>query len=682
MNRIPGKKVLTRKPLRYYLRFQIIPGENVERDARILADFCKRHGIEEVVLFFAAEEWNNGLLSVREEDMWFDTVKKAKSILDKAGMRTSLNPWVTVMQIDRGRTFPHDRKFKPLVSPYGEKSKATASFADSRWRKYIYNQYGRFATLGFRVIWVEDDFRYHNHKPLRWGGGFEPEIIDRFARKVGYKITREEVVKNILKTGKPHPWRAKWMETWREIHLEVAKGLAKAVAENAPGKTKIGLMSSHPSIHSTEGRDWQKLFKVFSINGQVAHRPHYAAYEETPGKNKDFSIMMLDVQRNFRPACCEVTPEVENSPFTNWNKSDSQTWAEMALCMFYGSDGLFLDLFPFCGNRASEEPQIGELLDRSRPGLEWISARFSKDLKTTGVGIPWREDAQEHVHTDKGQSMDELNASSFGPGHFLLPYGLPVSSGLQEVNAVFGSFAWAFSDNEIDQMLSRGLLLDGDSAEILCRRGFGQYIGIDFKRWVRREESKYSLEMVVSKETGVRDGFYFSTDRIERLSILRPRKGAREWTTVITPERKRLGAGIVAYENKLGGRVVSYAVPNPSLLPPSYQRQTVTQKAIEFLSRGKFGSAMVTGGANLLPIHLVGRDQGFVVILNGSPDRAKPVVRMDKVAVKCIRATLVPPLAKPVKAKVSIVSKNKVVTVVSQTEVPYLGYLVLEYPVL
>jgi len=62
------------KRLRYHLRFQIAPGPNVERNARALARFCAERGVEEVVLFFAAEEWNNGLLSAEEEDLWFETI--------------------------------------------------------------------------------------------------------------------------------------------------------------------------------------------------------------------------------------------------------------------------------------------------------------------------------------------------------------------------------------------------------------------------------------------------------------------------------------------------------------------------------------------------------------------------------------------------------------------------------
>lgn len=673
------KKNIRSKPLRFHLRFQIIPGKDVEKEAHMLVNFCNKHGIEEVVLFFAGEEWNNGLLSARDENMWFDTIEKIKPIMDKAGVTTSLNPWMTVLHCERGRRFPKDRKFRPMVSPYGEKSKACASFADPKWRDYVCNLYGRFAKLGFRVIWVEDDFRFHNHEPLSWGGGFEPEVLKRFAQKAGRNVGREEVVKKILKPGKPHPWRAKWMETWREIHLELAADLANAVAQNSPCRTKIGLMSSHPSAHSIEGRDWLKLFDAFAINGQAAHRPHFAGYTESVGKTKDYSIMMLDVQKNFRPSWCEVAPEIENFPFTHWNKSDSLTWTEMALCMFNGSDALLLDLFPFSANRAQDEPQVGDLLDKSRPGLQWISAKFSKNLNTYGVGIPWRQDAQAHVHTTKGQSFNELNATSFQPGRFLLAYGVPVSANQQEVNAIFGSLAWAFKDEELQHLLSGGLLLDGISADILIQRGFGEHIGVDLKGWACREEAEYSVEMVVSEETAVRKGFYFNANTIDRLCMLEPKKGAHEWTTIITPEKKHFGSGIVIYENKLGGRVVTYAAPDPITLPKSYQRQTITQKAIDFLANDRFASPIVTGAANLLPTHFKGENRNFAVILNGSPDPAKPVVRIHDMVNRSVDATLLRPLKKPRKAMVNVSTSRKVTAVTSETEVPYLGFLVLEW---
>lgn len=667
------------KPLRYHLRFQIVPGPNVERDADALSRFCADHGVEEVVLFLAAEEWNNGLLSAAEEDLWFEAVATAKRVLDRAGIATSLNPWMTVLHTDRGRRLPPDRPFRPMESPLGEKTQACASFADPEWQRYVYNLYGRFARLGFRVLWVEDDFRFHNHAPLTWGGGFEPDVIERFERKTGQPTTREAVVSAILRPGEPHPWRAIWMETWRELHLEVARGISDAVERNAPGRSKLGLMSSHPSSHSIEGRDWRRLFGALSIGGQVAHRPHYAGYSEATGNSRDWSIMMLDVQRNFRPPEAEVAPEVENFPFTVWSKSDAQTWSEMALCMFYGSDALLLDLFPVSGNPADQEPRIGQLLDRSRPALEWISSRFAKDLRTRGIGAPWNQDAQAHVRTSVGKSMTELNATSFESGRLLLPYGVPVSANRQEANALFGTSAWSFSDDEVQQMLAGGLLLDGTAAAILAERGFEEQIGIEFRGWADRDTSTYAVELVVSDQADVPGGLTFNANLHPRMAVIEPRGGAREWTTISTPTRERVGAGIVSFENSLGGRTVVFAAPDPAGLPRSFHRQRITQSVVRFLCGGRAPFAIVTGGAYLMPIQFEADGKRFVVVYNGSPDPAKPVVRLDGERHDPAHLTILAPLAQPVEGKARTNRAGGGLVVESEADVPYHAYLVAEW---
>jgi len=678
--RQPEQTAFNVKPLRYHLRFQILPGRNVERDAGTLADFCKQHGIEEAVLFYAAEEWNKGLLSQKEEDRWFDTLERAKKVLDKAEIVSSVNPWPTTLHCSHGRTMPEDRDFAPMVSPSGEISKACASFADPAWREYLWRQYGRFAKLGFRVMWVEDDFRYHNHRPLTWGGGFEPPMLERFGRKIGRKVSREEVVRAVLKPGKPHPWRSKWFATWGEAQTEVAAGLAEAVARNAPGETRLGLMSSLPAAHSKEGRNWRELFDALTIDGRVAHRPNFFGSGDGLGLTLDRSMMMLDLQRTLRPPGCEVAPELESYPFTRWGRSDTMNWAQMALCMFFGADALLLDLFPFSGNPADREPQIGELLDRSRPALEWICQRFSKDLRTSGVGIPWREDAQAHVRLRRGESLDELQASSFGPGHLLLRFGVPVSADRQAVNAVFGSLAWAFDDNDIRDMLSGGLILDAESAEILCERGFGPHIGAQFDGWLDREESPYSIEMVEDGDDQVPEGHYMNAYRLPRMGVLKPSRNTRAWTVFMTPERRRVGAGIVAYENRLGGRVVVYGAPDPGQnLTPSYQRQALAQRAVRFAAGGRFVSPITTASAYLMPVHFRKRDGGSLVVLNGAADPARPEIQMPDGFNRRLSAALLTPLAEPAKAKVRLTRRDGKTVVRCQTDVPHLGYLVLQW---
>lgn len=668
-----------RKNIGYHLRFQILPGARVEQDARDLLSFCRKHGVEEVVLFVAAEEWNNGLLSRHEEDLWFTTVAQAKTILEKGGIAVSLNPWATVLHTDRGRKFPKDRNFAPTVSPAGQASKACTSFADPNWRAFIENLYARFAALGFRVLWIEDDFRFHNHAPLEWGGGFEDAILRIFGDKIGRRISRPELARNILKPGKPHPWRAIWMSVWRELHLQTAKGISKAVARTSAGASKMGCMTSSLSAHSVEGRNWRKFFSAFSINGRVAHRPHFSGYQESTGADRWRPAALLEAQKDLRPDACEVAPEIENFPFTAWTKSDSLTWSDMALCFIQGAHALLLDVFPFSGNPASAEPRIGALLDKSRPALEWIKTNFPANLESIGVGFPWKEDAQQHLRTSAGTSLHEFNANPFGPASFLMPYGVPMSRKTGVVNGLFGRLAWAFSDREITGLLKRGLLLDAESAHILMQRGFGSLIGLASTNWVYREEAPYAAEEVISPTVGVKPGTFFNFNLLNQALRINPLPGAEEWTRILTPDRRRFGAGIVAFRNKLGGRVVTYAAPNPADLPRCFHRQSIAHAVVRFLGKKYFDAFVATGGPHLIPMHFRQKGRNVAVVINGSPDPARPVLNFPAAPQGRPRATLLAPLARPMPMRLYI-EKNKTATMVSVLRnVPYLGMFIVDW---
>ncbi|MFF1838438.1 hypothetical protein ACFVXE_30180 [Streptomyces sp. NPDC058231] len=55
------------------LRFQVLPGPNVQEESAELARFCGRRGVEEVVLF-VAEEFFSGHLGRVEEDAWHEAI--------------------------------------------------------------------------------------------------------------------------------------------------------------------------------------------------------------------------------------------------------------------------------------------------------------------------------------------------------------------------------------------------------------------------------------------------------------------------------------------------------------------------------------------------------------------------------------------------------------------------------
>jgi len=238
----------------------------------------------------------------------------------------------------------------------------------------------------------------------------------------------------------------------------------------------------------------------------------------------------------------------------------------MAFAMFYGSDALLLDLFAFAGNRARRTRGLASCsigAGRRSNGSRAVRER-STDPR---VGIPWREDAASRLRLGKGATLRDLSPSRFGPETLLLSYGIPVAMRRQPINAVFGPWAWAFDDAEVQDLLGGGLLLDGVAAEILCRRGFGADLGVNVERMVGREEAPYAVERVVASAPGLPRGFNFNHNMLPRVAKLSLRKGAKAVTVLLTPTGTRFGPATTVFANRRGGRVAVLAAPNPAELP-------------------------------------------------------------------------------------------------------------------
>ncbi|MER7503983.1 hypothetical protein AB0L05_14535 [Nonomuraea pusilla] len=628
---------------RYHLRYQLLP----DTDPAALAAFCATHGIEEVVLIFNSEELHTGHPVGADEDRWFEIVRGARDILVGSGLSVSLNPWVTAGHADRGRV--QDVGFAPMVSPFGETSTTTASFVCPNWRKWLAAHYGRFAELGFRVLWLEDDFRFHNHWPLTWGGGFEPVMLERFALLAGDQPTREELVAAITAPGQPHPWRALLQRTWREAQLEVLDLVRQAVG----GRAMIGLMSSGLGVASVEGRDWGALFERVEV-----HRPHFAPYGDVPARDLSYSIAMLELQRPLRPAGIEVAPEIENWTHTEWRKSDTQTWSEMVASQLSGADALLLDVHPFVSGDPARFPRIGRMLTSSRPALD---ATATGELTTFGVGVPWWPAAATTIHGDG--TLEGLSADPLRAAQYLLSYGVPIQAGTAPVTALFGELAWAVPDPL--HLLRGGLLLDGTAAAILAERGFGSLLGVQIAEIVAREtvsRRPYSVERIVD------GGALLSVNVQPRLARLVPDESAQIWTEILTPRLDHWGGGRVAFVNALGGRIFTLAACAPELLGRCDDGQRLAQDAIRFLG-GDF--PMVTGGPHLMPQYARVGERSRLAIVNGSADSARPVVRLDRDPT----ATLLRPLEEP--RAVRVERDGDRVTI--EASVPHRGYVLLEW---
>ena len=585
----------------YTLRMQFGPHQDTQTVWRELERLCRRVPVDEVMLFMYAEEQCDGHPTLEQVAQWLGALRPWKRQLEGMGLRVSLNPWTVLGVCDRGRRLKPGQNWRTMVDWKGRACQLVVCPLDAAWQEYFKSAVGLMAAERYRVIWIEDDYRYHNHEPLDWGGCFCDLHVAEFNRRAGAHAGREEIVRTVLGPGGPHPWRQIWLDLWQENALELLAQWRDVAQEYG---TRLGLMSSGIEAHAIEGRRWGPWWTALAgADKPPIHRPHFWSYGDTAGKAAlAESIAVLDQNRRLEPAGTEIGPEIECFPYYSWNKSYAQTAAQMQLATVFGSTNLNVSLYDFMGNLPSDDPERAEFLSRIKPALSRLGGLFPPRLQSSGVGVVWREGASRRIRTAGKMEWMDLNCPTRPWAVALATMGFGYAMADQpRVNALSGSMAWALDDSEIESLLSRGLILDGLAAHILDQRGFGPRIGLTDTRRITQEEITYSVEEFTDADFALRPGSQASLNLgIERLLQGKAAVGARIVSRVLDSTQNRVAHGSTLFENTLGGRVavVPYDIGQQSFWTP--HRVTHLRRVLDWLARGK-ESGHVEGGAWLIP---------------------------------------------------------------------------------
>ena len=195
-------------PFKYLLRFTLAPG--VEEDARLeaLLRFSEKAKIDNVMFFIRGEELSCGHTPLSEVDRWLETIQRAGEKLADIGVTFSVNPWETVLHADEGGSLDPTQNFTRMVDRNGRQARQVACPSDPAFREYVLEKYRRIASIHPDRIWLDDDCRLRNHKPLEWGGGcFCDRHMNIISERVGKKVTREEFCGAVTAFGDVHPYR-------------------------------------------------------------------------------------------------------------------------------------------------------------------------------------------------------------------------------------------------------------------------------------------------------------------------------------------------------------------------------------------------------------------------------------------------------------------------------------------
>ncbi len=553
---------------RYILRYKIDPEFHPRERLEELVDLCRTGHIEEVMLFLAAEELSAGHLTAVEFEKYGEMACRVRDRLAGEGVALSLNPWTTTYHVSRGRTLRRGQHFRPLVGETGAVSPIVACPLCPEWQEYLC---GMFAWLAREVkpvaIWVEDDWRLHNHEADQgWGGCFCEEHLRRFSEKVGRPVERRDLLKAILAPGTPHPWRAEWLELSRETLLQPARRLRDAVREANPA-VRLGLMTSNPDVHSAEGRDWPALQEAFGTEPAFLVRPHVEPYTETPALGTPPAVTRLTLANLEGPI--EVYPELENSPRCGlYSKSAAYSTWECLCAAVYGSHGITINHFDMMGNGVALDPSFGPAMGKAKPRLNALARLGIDGRKAEGVRVLFSPGMAQVRHSNDSSSLRGLCENSLVWAKTLSILGIAHSYSREivpeQVYAAGGQSLRAYSDIEVEKLLAGAVILDALSVEILLDRGWGPHIGIHAAEWKSLQETAFAYEEIAGDHA---ESFGLPCARMTaqrcatHLLSMTPAAGATALSRVFRPDHRELFPGCLYFENRQGGRIVSLAYP-------------------------------------------------------------------------------------------------------------------------
>lgn len=491
---------------RYILRYCIMPDFHENDRIAELVEFCRSSRIEEVMLFYNAEESFQGYPDETVRQRWLVMAKKIKSALADAGVEMSVNPWTTVTHGDRGRRPPEKLKNMRLqVGETGLTMPIAACPFCGIWRKELADWFARIAVEVEPVaIWVEDDWRLHNHGGEHgYGGCFCSEHLRLTAEKLGLEnLTREELLAKIAADDKRY--RNAWIDVCGESLDGAAEYLGEVVRNAAP-QVKLAFMYGRPDIHSIEGRSWERYKQAFSPHEPMLIRPNLSPYTEISAMQAQPEMTRHGVIQ-YEPEEVVIYPELESSPRNGqYTKSGTFAMWQCAASIPYGARGITINHYDMMGNGIVLDEKFGKYLRRDKERLNTLAQLGCLEVNASGVDVLTASEVARTMPVRKGEWLGLQNNSIswayalgiLGISHRIIKIDRFAP---EHWTAVSGDTLTAFSDAEIERLLTGHLLLDADSVNILVKRGFGTHIGVAAAEFRKLGDVGYAYEEILSDD--------------------------------------------------------------------------------------------------------------------------------------------------------------------------------------
>ncbi len=609
----------TRVPQVNYMLRYVVKTESAQQQTAALIAYCRQHHVRHVILF-SDNNWDTGwnLPTLEEAGARVEVLRPVVRQLRRSGLHVSINMMTTIGHGDFGRDERTRFPWQFMVGDDGEESHTAPCPLDPKWRDYIARLYSLYATLAPEIMFIDDDFRYHNHGPLTWGC-FCPLHLREMARRTEKDLGREELLRRILTAQpQPTPERQEWLKLCGDSMLDVTRLIAEAVKTASP-ETRMGLMCGAPDVHAAEGWRWNDMIHALSVSSkQPVLRPSYASYSDVAYRDVAADLTSMRKLQACLPNKVRFAPELETFPFTEFSKSAQLTCLQIALSAFLVPPDITLDIHAFAETQLDDAPTHTRVLNDSFDYFNGLVVWATQCRKERGLQVLWDNRLPLHRAADAPR-MSNLPAPPCWEGTMDL-LGFATTFYPDEVKLIGRSYLEERSGDELRSLLKAKLLMDGDAAQFLVDHGFGEQVGLKGCEPI----GGANCERLVDRRFA---GRFFNHNLGCVFSIkyqLDPREGAILVSKLLGPAASFSAPGMTLFENAGGGRIgiVPFSGSHgdlSSLEFRNWKRQYVLKKMLEWINRGPL-PLFVEGAANVLPLRRDGETAILIGIANLSAD--------------------------------------------------------------
>ncbi len=607
------------------LRIAVVPAYYEEQRIKSIVDFCKKYGFDNVMLFINAEEYNVGHMTKVEAKPWVAGLKRAKKALSEAGISVSLNPWIEIGHCDRGRKLKESQKFVTMMDYNGKQCKMVACPMDKNWLEYYLDFYAYLIReIEPEVVWVEDDFRLHNHAPLEYGGCFCEHHIRAFNERLGTNYTREEFLDRLYRKNPEEVVKKAFMEVNRQCMVELAEAIGTMVHNLGLG-TKVGLMSSGHTSHCMEYRDWYGIHKGLSQEGPMIDRLHMPMYIEDLSTKHYYQMFnqLSFMCRGYLPPDCHVLPEMETSSCMTYAVEPETLRFKVETALPLEIDGMTYSIFGFEGNGGIEAFGYGQAVSEIHNYLTAVADSGYSYSKLSGITIPLDEkSAYNRPVKNSFADMwpDECYFSSILQGNGISSRCSKDKNFKDEVIVLGAGVTYNFTNEQLQSMfLNNNVILDGMTAIHLIERGLGDLIGAEGYRTYLSEDDVQSFEQIEG-EAKVHNipGFRASLKRTGNYIAIRYRKDPDIKSRVFDYNGSEIAPGIVVTKGHL---VVPYVIDGYYVNHYNPMRQKIICDYIDSL-----GKDFVRADYSSVYAYYSKGEENVLILVNATP-HTLPVTR-------------------------------------------------------